>query len=42
LFGRNFFELVEFLTTNIMLPLGGLLMAIFAGWVMKETPARKE
>ncbi len=25
-----------------MLPLGGLLIAIFAGWVMKETHARKE
>jgi NSS family neurotransmitter:Na+ symporter len=25
-----------------MLPLGGLLIAIFAGWVMKETQARKE
>jgi neurotransmitter:Na+ symporter, NSS family len=41
-FGRTFFELLEFLTTNIMLPLGGLLIAIFAGWVMKETHARKE
>ena len=25
-----------------MLPLGGLLIAVFAGWVMKETHARKE
>lgn len=40
--GRTFFGNLEFLTINIMLPLGGLLIAIFAGWVMKETHARKE
>lgn len=42
LFGRTFFDNVDFLTTNIMLPLGGLLIAIFAGWVMKETKVMKE
>lgn len=42
LFGRTFFGNLEFLTINIMLPLGGLLIAIFAGWIMKETHARKE
>ena len=25
-----------------MLPLGGLLIAIYAGWIMKETHVRKE
>ncbi|MDF1644873.1 MAG: sodium-dependent transporter [Pseudomonadales bacterium] len=29
------FDGLDFLTSNIMLPLGGLLIAIFAGWVMK-------
>lgn len=38
----TFFDNIEFISTNIMLPLGGLLIAIFAGWVMKETQARKE
>ncbi|MDF1779835.1 MAG: sodium-dependent transporter [Alcanivoracaceae bacterium] len=42
LFDRTFFDLLEYLTTNIMLPLGGLLIAIYAGWVMKETHVRKE
>lgn len=42
LWGKNFFECLDFLTTNIMLPLGGMLIAIFAGWVMKETVVRKE
>ncbi|RLA04735.1 MAG: sodium-dependent transporter [Gammaproteobacteria bacterium] len=26
------FELIDFLTTNVMLPLGGVLIALFAGW----------
>jgi len=28
------FDNLDFLTINIMLPLGGLLIAVFAGWVM--------
>jgi NSS family neurotransmitter:Na+ symporter len=28
------FENVDYLTSNIMLPLGGLLITVFAGWVM--------
>jgi len=42
LFGKTIFGNLDFLTTNIMLPLGGLLIAIFAGWVMKDSHARKE
>lgn len=34
LFGLNMFDLFDFLTSNIMLPVGGLLIAIFAGWVL--------
>jgi NSS family neurotransmitter:Na+ symporter len=32
LFGMTFFDTLDFLTANIMLPLGGLLMAVFVGW----------
>lgn len=32
---RNFFESVDFITANIMLPLGGLLISIFVAWVLK-------
>lgn len=39
---RNFFESVDFLTANIMLPLGGLLMAIFAAWVLKSEVRHEE
>ena len=30
----SIFDNVDYLTSNIMLPLGGLLITIFAGWVM--------
>ena len=36
LWGMTFFDLIEGLTANIMLPLGGLLMAIFAAWLMSR------
>lgn len=42
LWGMNFFDLCEFLSTNIMLPLGGLLIAVFAGWRMSRTTTRDE
>ncbi len=28
------FDNVDFLTSNVMLPLGGLIIAVFAGWIM--------
>jgi NSS family neurotransmitter:Na+ symporter len=42
LFGLTMFELLDYLTANIMLPLGGLLIAVFGGWVMKEASTREE
>jgi NSS family neurotransmitter:Na+ symporter len=42
LFGKSFFDLVDYLTANIMLPLGGLLIAVFAGWVMTGSSVREE
>jgi NSS family neurotransmitter:Na+ symporter len=35
-FGKNFFELIDFVTSDLMLPAGGLLIALFAGWVMER------
>lgn len=32
LFGFNWFDLMDFLANSIMLPVGGLLLAIFIGW----------
>lgn len=42
LFDRTFFDLVDYLTSNILLPLGGLLIALFAGWRMTERSVAEE
>ncbi len=42
LFGKTFFDLLDYLTANIMLPLGGLFIAVFAAWVMREADVRQE
>lgn len=42
LFGKTFFDLLDFLTANIMLPLGGFFLAIFAGWLMAREASRPE
>lgn len=39
---NNFFEMLDHLTADIMLPLGGLVVALFAGWVMTSDAARDE
>lgn len=31
-FGKNMFDLLDFSTTNILLPLGGIFIAIYMGW----------
>lgn len=36
LWGKNFFESMDFLSTNLMLPLGGMLIALFVGWKMTD------
>ena len=36
------FDNIDYLTTNIMLPLGGLLIAIFAGWIMCRNSSNEE
>ncbi|MCU7844710.1 MAG: sodium-dependent transporter [Candidatus Thiodiazotropha sp. (ex Monitilora ramsayi)] len=42
LFDKTFFDLLDYLAANIMLPLGGLLIAIFSGWIMKTANSRDE
>jgi NSS family neurotransmitter:Na+ symporter len=41
-FGKTVFDVLDFLTSNIMLPLGGLLIAVFVGWSMRESSVRDE
>ena len=38
----TFFELVEYLSVNVLLPVGGLLMAVFAGWLMSKSSSLGE
>ncbi|RFP07934.1 MULTISPECIES: sodium-dependent transporter [unclassified Duganella] len=33
LFGMNMFDLFDFVSSNVLLPLGGILLAVFVGWV---------
>ncbi|MBT8112068.1 MAG: sodium-dependent transporter [Gammaproteobacteria bacterium] len=40
--GKSFFDLLDYLTSNIMLPLGGILICIFAAWLMSEKSRRDE
>ncbi|WP_047393493.1 MULTISPECIES: sodium-dependent transporter [Chitinibacter] len=34
LFGKTVFDLMDYLTSNLMLPAGGLLSALFVGWAI--------
>ena len=38
----TFFDTLDYLTANIMLPLGGLAIAIFAGWIMRKESSEEE
>ena len=41
-FGRTFYDNLDYLTANIMLPAGGLLVAVFTAWIMKPESTRHE
>ena len=42
LFGKTFFDLLDYLTANIMAPISGLLIALFAGWAMSKSAVMDE
>ena len=42
LWDKTFFDWMDYLTANILLPFGGLLIAFFAGWVMRRKSAQDE
>ncbi len=41
-FDRSIFQLLDYLTANLMLPIGGFCIAIFAGWIMKRQHSEEE
>jgi neurotransmitter:Na+ symporter, NSS family len=36
------FDLIDYLTSNLLLPLGGMLIAVFVGWVLSAETTRDE
>ncbi len=36
LFGKNIFDIFDYTSSNILLPVGGLLVVLFVGWRMKR------
>ncbi|WP_163830683.1 sodium-dependent transporter [Spartinivicinus ruber] len=42
LFGRTFFDTIDHLTANWMMPLGGLAIAIFSAWIISKKVSQEE
>jgi NSS family neurotransmitter:Na+ symporter len=42
IFDRTWFQLLDYLTANLMLPIGGFCIAVFAGWIMKQQHTEQE
>jgi NSS family neurotransmitter:Na+ symporter len=38
----GYFEILDYLTANVMMPLSGLLLAVFVGWLIKPEMIREE
>lgn len=41
-FGLNFFDLLDFVTSHVLLPLGGLLIALYAGRILSKEALTSE
>lgn len=42
IFGLTVFDLFDFVTSNIFLPIGGMLIAIFVGWFINRSTLHRE
>lgn len=40
--GKTIFDILDFLTSNVMLPLGGFFTALFTAWIMSRESTRDE
>lgn len=42
IFGKNFFETADYVASNWLLPLGGLCVAVFVGWMLPRAVREEE
>ncbi len=42
LFGKGFFDLFDFVSSNVLLPIGALAIAVVAGWLLGRKPFEAE
>lgn len=42
LFDKTVFDLFDYISSNIMLPAGGFILAVFVGWVMNKNIVKKQ
>jgi NSS family neurotransmitter:Na+ symporter len=42
IFDKTIFNFLDYLTANLMLPIGGFCIAVFATWIMREKHVREE
>jgi NSS family neurotransmitter:Na+ symporter len=40
--GKTFFDLIDYFTANLLMPLGGILIALFVGWSLKKEHLESE
>jgi NSS family neurotransmitter:Na+ symporter len=40
--GKTFFELLDYFGSNLLMPIGGILMAVIAGWLLPKSVAQEE
>jgi NSS family neurotransmitter:Na+ symporter len=40
--GKSFFDLIDYFTANLLMPLGGILIALFVGWRVKQEHIEEE
>ena len=42
IFDKTIFNFFDYLTANLMLPIGGFCIAVFAGWIMQQKHVKEE
>ena len=42
LFGKSFFDLMDFTSSSLLLPVGGFFIAIYVGWILKKHITARE